>query len=329
MSCGRSPSPGTWTTRSTRATSGRGRGAPGRVRGLPRAGGLRERSCAGAFARLPPAEPRRGLRARSCAGACRGSGPRRLRVLLPIAAALAIAALWGRGAAPFVAWELARDHDHCFRRKELPAQVWSGDTAVVTTWFEAPGPTLPVMPERAAASSWSAPACCPLADRRVGAPLLRRRRPARLALRGPGQRALRPLLRRRAARPAVRLIRVAEHVVGIVGEREDDVARLRGVASGRRWRPPISLSRRLEHRPDLAPRELFDPALRPLLRIAVLPCGAVAQLGARVNGIHEVMGSIPISSTNSSNNLDGRLPSEGRSVSMLCLFFGTNGLLLR
>jgi hypothetical protein len=31
--------------------------------------------------------------------------------------------------------------------------------------------------------------------------------------------------------------------------------------------------------------------------------GAVAQLGARVNGIHEVMGSIPISSTNSGNNL--------------------------
>lgn len=31
--------------------------------------------------------------------------------------------------------------------------------------------------------------------------------------------------------------------------------------------------------------------------------GAVAQLGARVNGIHEVMGSIPISSTNSSQQL--------------------------
>jgi hypothetical protein len=36
------------------------------------------------------------------------------------------------------------------------------------------------------------------------------------------------------------------------------------------------------------------------------PCGAVAQLGARVNGIHEVMGSIPISSTNSSNDLEER-----------------------
>ena len=31
--------------------------------------------------------------------------------------------------------------------------------------------------------------------------------------------------------------------------------------------------------------------------------GAVAQLGARVNGIHEVRGSIPLSSTNLINNL--------------------------
>jgi hypothetical protein len=38
----------------------------------------------------------------------------------------------------------------------------------------------------------------------------------------------------------------------------------------------------------------------------VLPSGAVAQLGARVNGIHEVTGSIPVSSTKSSNNLRER-----------------------
>jgi hypothetical protein len=35
----------------------------------------------------------------------------------------------------------------------------------------------------------------------------------------------------------------------------------------------------------------------------------VAQLGARVNGIHEVTGSIPVSSTNSSDNLVGRTPN--------------------
>ncbi len=34
-------------------------------------------------------------------------------------------------------------------------------------------------------------------------------------------------------------------------------------------------------------------------------CGAVAQLGARVNGIHEVAGSIPASSTKFSHSANG------------------------
>jgi hypothetical protein len=38
----------------------------------------------------------------------------------------------------------------------------------------------------------------------------------------------------------------------------------------------------------------------------------LAEPGAQVNGIHEVMGSIPISSTNSGNNLAGR-PSQRQS----------------
>ena len=44
---------------------------------------------------------------------------------------------------------------------------------------------------------------------------------------------------------------------------------------------------------------VVDPITRPWYD-EFYPSGAVAQLGARVNGIHEVMGSIPISSTNSS-----------------------------
>jgi hypothetical protein len=42
--------------------------------------------------------------------------------------------------------------------------------------------------------------------------------------------------------------------------------------------------------------------------------GAVAQLGERVNGIHEVSGSIPLGSTNEINNLEkwrGGLPVLG------------------
>jgi hypothetical protein len=51
---------------------------------------------------------------------------------------------------------------------------------------------------------------------------------------------------------------------------------------------------------------------------------SLAQPGDQGNGIHEVTGSIPVSSTNSSNNLT-RQPCEGPFVSCLCLV-STRGL---
>jgi hypothetical protein len=45
-----------------------------------------------------------------------------------------------------------------------------------------------------------------------------------------------------------------------------------------------------------------------------------AQPTGQVNGIHEVMGSIPISSTNSSNNLAGQQIGEEADLSISCLF---------
>ena len=36
-------------------------------------------------------------------------------------------ALWGRGSAPFVAWEVAVDHAHCFGKRQVPAQVLTAD----------------------------------------------------------------------------------------------------------------------------------------------------------------------------------------------------------
>lgn len=47
----------------------------------------------------------------------------------------------------------------------------------------------------------------------------------------------------------------------------------------------------------LAWRELFNASIFHINPIVESPSGAVAQLGARVNGIHEVAGSIPASST--------------------------------
>ena len=45
--------------------------------------------------------------------------------------------------------------------------------------------------------------------------------------------------------------------------------------------------------------------------------GAVAQLGERVNGIHEVSGSIPLGSTNSPNNLADKSHTL-RSADLAC-----------
>jgi anti-sigma factor RsiW len=69
------------------------------------------------------------------------------RVALPVAAAL-LAGVVLRGHAHFVAWELVRDHHHCFSRTSLPAQVRSGDPAVVRAWFAARGTSLPSLPAR-------------------------------------------------------------------------------------------------------------------------------------------------------------------------------------
>jgi anti-sigma factor RsiW len=69
------------------------------------------------------------------------------RTLLPLAAVLVVA-MWARGYAPFVAWELSRDHDHCFGLARLPAQVWASEPTLVEEWFEKRGDRLPLLPSR-------------------------------------------------------------------------------------------------------------------------------------------------------------------------------------
>jgi len=69
-----------------------------------------------------------------------------VRVLLPLAAALVLV-LWARGYAPLLAWELSRDHDHCFEMRELPAQVPASQPATVAAWFDERGTPLPELPE--------------------------------------------------------------------------------------------------------------------------------------------------------------------------------------
>jgi hypothetical protein len=82
-----------------------------------------------------------------------------------VAAAFLGLLLWGRGTAPFVAWELARDHDHCFSRSKLPARIWSGDPVEVAGWFEDQGTAVPPLPEGRRGLSLVGARYCPLVDR--------------------------------------------------------------------------------------------------------------------------------------------------------------------
>ena len=86
---------------------------------------------------------------------------RTLRWALPLAAALVLG-FWLRGHAPFVAWDLARDHDKCFSRQPLPAQVWSREPPEVEAWFAAQGTTLPALPAQVGELELVGARYCPL-----------------------------------------------------------------------------------------------------------------------------------------------------------------------
>jgi hypothetical protein len=64
-----------------------------------------------------------------------------------------------------VAWELARDHDHCFSKARLPARIWSSDPAEVARWFEDQGTAVPPLPEGRRDLTLVGARYCPLLDR--------------------------------------------------------------------------------------------------------------------------------------------------------------------
>ena len=172
---------------------------------------------------LPAPEPRRGLES-ELRKRLKRARPSRYRVLIPLAAALAVLALWLGGAPRFVAWELARDHDHCFGKKQLPAQVWGGDVGVVTAWFERQGTQLPSVPESAAGLDLVGARNCSLFDRKV-AHLYYSSGDRHVSLFVvPGGVRFERHYEALARGNVVRLLRVAGTTVGVVGDNEDDVA---------------------------------------------------------------------------------------------------------
>lgn len=168
---------------------------------------------------LPPGLETR-LRARLERG--RGGLARLWAVGLPVAAAL-LMALWARGFAPVVAWELARDHRHCYGFASLPAQVRSSDPAVVAGWFESRGTPMPRVPEQLGAPRLFGARYCRLTDRsRVPHVYYTGGRPLSVFV----------LVREarfedgyttRAAGRSVALLRVDGHAMGVVGESDADV----------------------------------------------------------------------------------------------------------
>jgi hypothetical protein len=110
---------------------------------------------------MPPGFETR-LRARLAERPSRGLG-RSLRVLLPLAAAVAVA-LWGRGLAPVVAWELSHDHAHCFSFREPPALVRSSDPVTVGGWFSGQGTPMPNLPAQVGAARLYGARYCYLPD---------------------------------------------------------------------------------------------------------------------------------------------------------------------
>ena len=115
---------------------------------------------------LPAPELRPGfeVRLRRSLAAARG---RRFAWLLPLAAVLTLLVLWARGATPFVAWELSRDHAHCFGMDRLPAKVWSNDPLEIAAWFESQGTRIPPVPSGVAELGLVGARYCPLLDRLV------------------------------------------------------------------------------------------------------------------------------------------------------------------
>jgi anti-sigma factor RsiW len=153
--------------------------------------------------------------------------PSRAFWAFPLAASLAFFALWARGAAPFVAYELAGDHAKCFGHAALPAKVWSDDSGVITAWFEGQGTRLPLIPEEVAGLGLVGARYCPLFDRFVAHLYYTSgdRHASLFVLKGPAR--FREVYEGRIGAQTVLLFRSAGTTIGIVSERAQDAESFR------------------------------------------------------------------------------------------------------
>jgi hypothetical protein len=181
-----------------------------------------ERSLRAHLRSLPAPEPPAALEARVRAQARRRPLAAAVRWALPLAAAL-LAAFWARGHAPLVAWELARDHDHCFSLRPLPAKVWSDAPRVVEEWFGRQGTPIPRVPDRVGDLALVGARYCPLPDLSSAPHVYYASATSQVSVfvvahgvrLGPG-------FAGQARGRAVRLLRVEGETVGVVADSEAD-----------------------------------------------------------------------------------------------------------
>jgi hypothetical protein len=187
-----------------------------------RAQAVAERELRARLRALPAPELPGGLEAR-----VRRARPSRpsaaVRLLLPVAAAL-LFALWLRGDPGFVAWDLARDHDHCFSRTPLPAVLWSTEPRRVAEWYREQGTELPSLPGQVGELTLVGARYCPLVALGSAPHIYFASRTSRISVYlVPHPVRVGDRLATVGRRDAVRLLRVQGELLGIVGEREADV----------------------------------------------------------------------------------------------------------
>lgn len=183
-----------------------------------------ERGLRARLLHLPAPEPPARLEARVReARRNRPLAERAMRWALPLAAVFLLG-VWLRGYAPFVAWDLARDHQHCFSRQPLRTQVSSGEPREVAAWFDERGTELPQLPARLGELALVGGRYCPLASLSTAAHVYYRSASSQLSVFVvPHGVRLDDRLASRARGDSVRLLRLEGQLIGIVGGREADV----------------------------------------------------------------------------------------------------------
>jgi anti-sigma factor RsiW len=169
--------------------------------------------------------------------------PRRVfwpAVLVPLAAVLVLALLAVRRSPNVVAWELARDHDHCYGFETLGLQVTSEDPETVMRWFEDDGMRMPVLSAEAAGHELVGARYCLMPDLSRAAHVFYKRGPQRPLSVFVIARVVDAPDTLHARGHMVRLLRVGGSTVGVVADRKEDLdAVARSFASTRAGLEPL------------------------------------------------------------------------------------------